>query len=452
MSWQTIIKENNLLAVEKKLSELSNNLRLEPEFYVVGDGRDGLLNGADIIDFVQYGTSKALNENREGYPVHRLNEYELSFSGVPAKYCDLLSKEQYEELRLKHGDVLICRTNGNPTYVGKSAMVMEDSDFAFASYLFRIRTNPKIKPSVLVSYLNSKSGRSEIEKYSIVSNQANFSPAKFRQISIPNFPQNIQEQIDNAFTKAWKLYSQAKKIYEVAEQEFLKEINLIDYRLSKSNISVRSFASAIEHNRFDAEYWQPKYDEIDKMVSDIPQRKLGELVSMKKGIEVGSDAYERSGYSFVRVSDFSIYGISDAEKKISEKLYRELKEDYEPKKGEILFTKDGTIGLTYSLDRDTEVILSGAFLRLKPGREVNNNYLALVLNSIFCKAQIERMSGGAIIAHLKPDSVKELSIPVLPEKKQIEIGKKVIKAFRLRNEATSLLEKAKQSVDTFIEE
>jgi len=82
--------------------------------------------------------------------------------------------------------VLICRTNGNPKLVGKSAIVPTDYDYAFASYLFRVRPDRNIINSAsLVAFLNSKYGRMEIEKYAMVGNQANFSPAKFREISIP---------------------------------------------------------------------------------------------------------------------------------------------------------------------------------------------------------------------------------------------------------------------------
>ncbi|MFH1286957.1 MAG: hypothetical protein ABII02_04385, partial [Candidatus Magasanikbacteria bacterium] len=78
-------------------------------------------------------------------------------------------------------------------------------------------------------------------------------------------------------------------------------------------------------------------------------------------------------------------------------------------------------------------------------------YLALVLNSFYCKAQIERMSGGAIIAHLKPDSAMSIKIPMLSANKQEELAGKVIEASRLRQEAKMLLEKAKRAVEIFIE-
>ena len=452
MSWQTIVKENNLAVKEVYVSELGKYLRIEAEFYTVESVAKMDFSGEDIIDFVQYGTSKGLNENNLGVPVLRLNEFELSFAGVPEKFCDLLSKNEYKSLALKKDDVLICRTNGNPKYVGKAAVVMEDKECAFASYLFRIRPNKKILPSVLVSYLNSKIGRKEVEKYAIVSNQANFSPAKFRQISIPEIPEKLQKEIDRLFSKSWIDHSFAKNEYAEAEQLLLKEIGLENYRQSEKNISVRELMECLRDDRFDAEYWQPKYDEMEKIVSVVPQKELGDIVSVKKGVEPGSEAYGEEGKLFVRVSDFSIYGIDEGEKRISEELYEKLKDTYKPHKGEILFTKDGTIGISFALHEDIDVIVSSAFLRMKPKIKINPDYLALVLNSSYCKAQIERMSGGAIISHLKPDNAKKIKIPILFDKKQEELADKVLNSLQWRKESEDLLEKAKHAVEIFIEQ
>lgn len=122
----------------------------------------------------------------------------MSFISKPAKYCDLLDAQTYQSLKLKKDDVLICRTNGNPKLVGKSAIVPADYNYAFASYLFRVRPNRNIINSAsLVAFLNSKYGRMEIERYAMVGNQANFSPAKFREISIPILPNSIQQTIEN---------------------------------------------------------------------------------------------------------------------------------------------------------------------------------------------------------------------------------------------------------------
>ena len=167
-----------------KISEVKNNndlFRLEAEYNInYGMQNKTALTGKDIISFSQYGTSKELNEEEKGFPVLRINEFNDFFIGTPTKYCDKIDYETFKSLQLKKGDVLISRTNGNPNLVGKAAIVMEDMNYAYASYLFKIRTNNYINPETLVVFLRSKYGRKEINKYSMTSNQTNFSPAKFR--------------------------------------------------------------------------------------------------------------------------------------------------------------------------------------------------------------------------------------------------------------------------------
>jgi hypothetical protein len=71
---------------------------------------------------------------------------------------------------------------------------------------------------------------------------------------------------------------------------------------------------------------------------------------------------------------------------------------------------------------------------------------------MYCKAQIERMSGGAIIAHLKPESAMRIKVPMLARARQDELANMVLKAFEMRKEAHDLLEKAKRAVEIFIEQ
>ena len=46
-------------------------LRLEAEYWNSKGSQALKLIGSEIIDFVQYGTSKGLNEDRKGYPILR---------------------------------------------------------------------------------------------------------------------------------------------------------------------------------------------------------------------------------------------------------------------------------------------------------------------------------------------------------------------------------------------
>lgn len=160
-----------IVRMEKVLQNI--DLRIETEFYQVKRANFCNVKGAAMGAFSQYRTSRGLNEDRQGHPVLRLNEFDSFFIHAPAKYCNLIAERTYQTLKLKRNDVLICRTNGNPEYVGKAALVPQDYDCAFASYLYRIRPDIEIiNPTTLVAYLNCAYGRAEIKRLSIAGNQA----------------------------------------------------------------------------------------------------------------------------------------------------------------------------------------------------------------------------------------------------------------------------------------
>lgn len=456
MSWQTITKKNNLDISVVNSSELDERIDAEyyrPKFLV----SDELVENKKPVTLDKLGDvkgGKRLPKGEtfveEGVSYIRAEDVKNSF--IEYKNAPKVSLEIHKKLKsyqTKYNDVLITIVGNSIGDVGLVKFNLDKCNLT--ENCAKVVKLKDINADYLFSFLLSKYGQHQIEREKVGTSQPKLALVRIRDFSIPVPSPTFQDKISEIIKSSNDIHKKSLDTYQKTNDLLAHELNLENYVPDRKNSSVRTFEEALGHNRFDAEYWQPKYDEIEKLVVNIPQKKLGELVTLKKGIEVGSEAYGDEGKSFIRVADFSIYGIDEVEKRISEELYEELKENYRPQKGEVLFTKDGTIGLTYVLDESVEAVVSGAFLRLKPKKEINSHYFALVLNSIFCKAQIERLSGGAIIAHLKPDSVKKLNIPILPESKQKEIGDKVVEAFKLRSEAKELLEKAKKAVELYVE-
>lgn len=451
MSWRTIIEKNDLAIDEIFLSKLGENLRLEAEFYVAGSSHDGI-KGEDIIDFVQYGTSKGLNENNLGYPVLRLNEFELSFAGVPDKYCDLLSEAEYQSLKVKKDDVLICRTNGNPKYVGKAALAMEDAEYAFASYLFRIRPNNEIKPHVLVSYLNSKVGRKEIEKYAIVSNQANFSPAKFRQISIPVVPKTIQEKIQDIFTRAWELYRNSKEGFARAEALVLEETGLGSYRPSKLNVAIRTLGESIEHGRFDGEYWQTEFDDIQDLIKKNSNgfdtfEKLFKISDEKIKVVPGDE------YRYVELAD--VNGATGTIDNLTNCKGKDL-----PSRGRMNLEKGDIIvsSVEGSLDKvalvsseEDNIVGSTGFFVLRQEHYLPEVALTLLKISPISKL-LKRQAQGTILTAIPKSSLSRVLLPKLDKKFQEKIRAQVVGSHEALYEAKQLLDKAKRAIEILVEQ
>ena len=206
----------------------------------------------------------------------------------------------------------------------------------------------------------------------------------------------------------------------------------------------------------DAEYFQPKYADIENRIKGYKggYLLLSDIVNCTKGYEVGSEAYtdNKNDIPFIRVSDVSVNGINRTEKTISHELYQSLKDNYSPKKNDVLMTKDGTLGISFVIDEDIKAILCGAFLKMQIKIDMNPYCLAIILNSLICKMQIEKLCGGAIIEHLTPSNALSILIPNIPHTLQTQIATNIQKSNFARKQSRKLLEIAKQAVEMAIEQ
>lgn len=429
------------------------DFRIEAEYWNSNKNKLNL-KASEAVTFSQYGTSKTLNEDKLGFPILRLNEFDSFFIGEPQKYTDKIDKETFSNLKLKKNDVLICRTNGNPKYVGRASIVPEDYDYGFASYLFRVRPDSKIiNSATLVAYLNSKYGREEIEKYSLVSNQANFSPAKFRKIKLPQFSSILQEKIEDIIFDSYNHLRLSKKKYKDAEEILLDLFDFDNFlrNILKKQLSVKSLKDAMIFNRIDAEYFQPKYDDLINKIKEKDSALLIDVVDIQKSVEPGSASYKAEGIPFVRVSDISKFGIDEPKIHLSPELFSKT---ISPQKDTILFSKDGTCGIAYKFIDSNRIITSSALLHLSKKEDVNIDldFLTLVLNSPIIQMQAERDAGGSIIKHWSVPQIEQVEIPIVEEYIQQDIGDKIRSSFFLRRISEKLIKTAQKAVEIAIEE
>ena len=239
-----------------------------------------------------------------------------------------------------------------------------------------------------------------------------------------------------------------------AESVLMSEIGLGNRQSFHQLTFVRSYSDVKAVSRLDSEYFQPKYDEIVEAIKSYSGGwdHLENLVSIRKCVEVGRAEYLNEGIPFIRVSNLSRFGISE-EKYISEELYQKLRM-HQPKRGEILYTKDGTPGIAYCLNEEPQrMIPSGGVLRLdlKTDR-ISGNCLTVILNSFLVREQVNRDVGGSIILHWRPDQVEKVVVPILSESIQQAIEKKVSKSFNLRSKSENLLKSAMNAVEIAVVE
>lgn len=436
----------------------NKDFRTDGEFWVNEPKFNPSLKYAKIGDCLvsaQYGISIKMNEDEKGYPIYRMNEIHNMLCDIDVNKNVELTIYELNSFRLNDNDVLFNRTNSFE-WVGRTGLYKktDDRDFVFASYLVRFVPNKKIiLPEYLTAFLNSKQGVWDVKRRARQSvNQTNVNPEEVKQIDIPILKIKTQELIKKCFDEAVIYIQQSQFLYTSAEDILYQELGLAKWQPTIKNNNTKTLKeSFLESGRFDAEYYQPKYDELLGLLLDVETKPLGEIVFIKKSIEPGSDAYQTEGIPFIRVADLSKNGISESTVYLNESSFDVT--SLMPKKGTILLTKDGSVGIAYKVEENIKGITSGAILHLTvTDKEFLPDYLTLVLNSIVVKLQAERDAGGSIIQHWKPDEIKQVIIPKLNRAIQTKISEKIQASFRLQKQSKDLLEAAKTAVEIAIEQ
>ena len=405
---------------------------------------------------VKFGTTPSgANFKEYGIPFIRSQNFNhLNVELENIVFCSETFYIEKENSNVKKHDVLFAAVGAT---IGEVILIQDNLDKACINQnIGRVRLKNS-SPHFIFTFFKTKYGQSQLMKDNTGNAQCYLNTEKINNFIIPNLSINFQLQIENLVKQAHEKLDHSKSLYSEAEAVLLEEVGLKDFEPSQENINIKSFSESFgTSGRLDAEYYQPKYEDILNKIKSQNFDRLNNIVEITKSIEPGSNNYDDEGLPFMRVSDFSKNGITETNKFLKDSFVKENKKQLDqlnPKKGTILFSKDGTVGIAYHLREDYNGITSGAILHLNlKTTGVFPEYLTLVLNSDLVQKQSERDAGGSIIQHWRVSEIENVLIPIIEKPIQEKIAEKIEKSFALKKESERLLEVAKQAVEMAIEE
>lgn len=161
------------------------------------------LNVGAVITSTQYGLSVA-SEEGGGTPIVGMKDIQDGRVNLNPEARVNLSPEDFQKYRLLKGDILLNRTN-SPSLVGKAAIVEDDADVVFASYLVRLTVDrQKASPEYINFWLNSDRGQKQIKALATRAvSQANLNPTTFCEHFYLPIPGLCTQQNIAAALKAW---------------------------------------------------------------------------------------------------------------------------------------------------------------------------------------------------------------------------------------------------------
>jgi len=356
--------------------------------------------------------------------------------------------------RLKAGDVLIVRSGANTGCVGLVYPRFEGA--TFGSYTIRLRFN-KINPFFAAIFLNTKYGLLQTQRLQTGMAQPNLNIPNIKEIKIPLFSERIQNEIEKICLEIEKEREKSENFYSQAENLLLEELGLKDFKIEDELSYIVNLSKIKSAHRADAEYFQPKYDKIEKILSKFKQQRLEDVSSLISYGTVPTSPYVEDGVPYVKGEnlrncfiDYSklVYLDRESTRKLPKKFY--LKE------GDIIISQMGTVGQAGLVTKDEDGWLFASFtIRVRLKDEVKS-----ILDPLFVTLYIQnisrpyyllrRIAQASVRQNTDLPTIKDLRIPILPKPTQQKIANLVQKSHEARKKAKQLLEEAKRKVEELI--
>lgn len=300
----------------------------------------------------------------------------------------------------------------------------------------------------IVAFLNSKYGKWQIKKKQSWQVQEKLVLDDIKYLQIPRI--NNEKWIWDLVRLAYKNQQKSKQLYQEAEDLLLTELWLKGHTISHTLTFSTTKKAVDEAWRYDADYFQPKYDEL---IEKIENYKWGwDYVEnlFKQNLSVAKTDSETCNY--VEIWDINI---SNWEIIPNEIFVSDLPANWKRvlKKNDLLISKVRPYRWAVSfIDFECEnLIWSWAFTILQEKSDYKKEVLMVFLKTECIKDLLLRYNCGTSYPVIKDETILKLKLPLINSELQKQISNKIQESFKLRNESKELLEQAKKMVEDEIE-
>ena len=446
-----------------KRSQVTGIYRLEPSFYyynVIVKER----SMARGINYVKLHTMTEMISDGEHSAIPRQKQAGVRYlygrnikDGIinfdPNTDSSYISSENYHKFKRIHlleDDVLmtIVGTIGKVAVYKKSYVGTAGIPRHIAK--IRLKEDSVFSNHYLVAFLLSKLGKRQITNISTGNNQPLLSIANIETLDIPIVSKNAHDKITKDSKRCLECEESALSLIKDVKED-------LRYTAYKSDL--------VRNNLWISLFNYPLYvNTVKEMAKHWSLHSLGSLVDVFVGDEVGSDSYNEyvdkssTDIPFVRTSDIINYELDQfPDFYVSHSTYIALAQGV--RAGDILFSKDGKIGMVGMVTASDRMIVSSGFaiLRLKPEAiqlGVTPEYLftVLTLPEIGIYASKRRTVVASTIPHLREDRLKEIEIPLVGKRTIDSITEKIKAAFKLKDEKKRLQKSIREQIDKEFED
>ncbi len=348
----------------------------------------------EILELIRNGISTKQNEEKEGYPVTRIET--ISKGKINREKIGYVREDYNTILKYKmiSGDILFSHIN-SAEHIGKTAIFENESDELYQGVnLLLLRPNKGIVfPKYLLFYLKEPEVRKYFEtRCKKAVNQASLNQKDIIQIKIPLPPLPTQRGIVSILEKA----EETKKLRAQADE-------LTD-RLLQS-VFMEMFGDPVRNTKG----WDVK------KIEDI-------IISIEAGWSVNGEQrpLKEDELGVLKVSAVTRGVFLSSENKAISKS-QILKKVINPEKGDLLFSRANTrelVGATCLIDKNyPNLLLPDKLWKIKPDKkQLISEYFKFILSNPAIRKIISSNATGTSgsMYNISMNKLKSISIPIPP--------------------------------------
>lgn len=318
--------------------------------------------------------------------------------------------------------------------------------------LFMLRLKPDYDPIFVYIFLIGKHGKALISQRITGTAPMSIDKESVRGILIPLPSEEIVTQVRSLIENCQIEIENSTRYYQQAEELLLEELGLKNAVFVDNLSCVVNYSDVISSNRMDPEYFQLKYG---LLIKKLESKQTNSFASFVKDYSTGytfkSDNYQEEGIPLIRINNIrkGFIDLTDTAY-LSDNDYLLSPKDI-AKPGDIVLSMSGTIGMSAVIPTDVpKCSVNQRILRFS-SKNIDSDYLTLILNSIVGRYQLERIGTGGVQTNISYKDIQNILIPVLPKETQQKIAELVRKSHDARKKSKEFLEEAKIKVEEMIE-
>lgn len=351
----------------------------------------------------------------------------------------------YRRCDPREGDVLVRKVGAG----ARMACVIPQLDFQFSIFVSvaMIRTKG-IDPYYLSTFINTRIGQRQLLRFNKGIGQPDLHLEDLARLRIFRASCEFQSEIARVVISANGLIENATVQYGEAEKSLLSELGFDGWTPTEESVSVKNCSDFMSVGRFDAEYFQPKYDEI---VAKIKTYSGGTIKAASVLITGLVNESEDTPERYVELADIGVSGEIEG---CTNAMFGELPSRARQRMatGQVIASSiEGSLDRCALVTPEYDKALCSTGFHRFCSQDINPETMLLLFKSWPIQQLMKRGCSGTILCGILPAALEHVDLPMVNPDVQKVLAAKVRESFALRAESKRLLDLAKHAVEVAIE-